>query len=99
MAYTSGRRVESKIKQKSPIAAATATARRLAKRHLPVTTRPIISSKMVAGLDGTVRLGVDILFTERDEETTRQLAAAIAELPGYHSMCWNRVAITYLINL
>lgn len=92
--YTSGRTVKSSKAQRSPIAAATADARRIAKRHLGDS--PIISSKLVAATDGTVRMGTTIMFSERHVSTTKALADAIAALPGYHSMCWNIVSISYL---
>lgn len=97
--YTSGRTVKSSAKQVSPIAAATATGRRLAKRHLPAHARPIISSKKVAGADGVVRMKTEILFADLPVEMTKPLADAVAQLPGYSSMCWNLVSVSYLINL
>lgn len=97
--YTSGRTVKSSAKQVSPIQAATATGRRLAKRHLPAYARPIISSKHVAGADGVVRMKTEILFADLSTDITKPLADAVEQLPGYNSMCWNLVSVSYLIDL
>ena len=97
--YTSGRTVKSSKAQQSPIAAATATGRRLAKRYLPETATPQVSSKLVGGMDGMVRMQTTILFCRRSLDATKPLADAIAALPGYSSMAWNLVSISYLIEL
>ena len=97
--YTSGRTVKSSKATKSPIRLATAEARRLARKHLPAHAEPIIRSNTIVGLDGVRRMKTEILFCEMDSEISKPLADAVQQLPGYHSMAWNRVAVTYLINL
>lgn len=99
MSYTSGRTVKSSKARKSPIAEATATGRRLAKRHLPESARPMVESVHCACSDGVVRMKTTITFAGVDRESSRALADAVTELSGYHSMCWNEVSISYLTTL
>lgn len=93
--YTSGRTVKSSAARPSTTAEATRTGRRLAKRHL-AGDGVMVSSRMIAGTDGTVRMKTEISFSERDHAATARLAEAITELPAYHSMAWNLVSISYL---
>ncbi len=97
--YTSGRTVKSSKPARSPIQVATATARRLVKKHLPAHAYPVISSKHVTGADGVTRMKTEILFVELPHEVTKPLADAIEALPGYSTMCWNLVSISYFVAL
>lgn len=97
--YTSGRTVKSTVKRQSAESAATAAARRLVRRHLPPYVNAIISSKKVAGTDGTVRMSTEILFSELSKTLSKPLSDAVMQLPGYHSQCWNLVSVSYLIDL
>lgn len=85
---------------RTTVQSATRDARNLVRKHLnvPAGTRVHIDSNRVAGADLTVRMGTTILFPDTDDylTTTRALADAVEALPGYHSMCWNRVSISYL---
>lgn len=93
--YASGRTVKTSKPQQSPIAAATAAARRLARKHL--AGQAIISSSRVAGLDGVVRIRTEILFTERPHEASKALADAVKKLAGYDSITWNLVSVTFYL--
>lgn len=97
--YTSGRTVKSSKARRNPIQEATATGRRLAKRHLPPYVGLIVRSEHCCGADGVVRMKTTVLFREMDRSTTKPLADAIAALPGYHSMVWDPECISYLTKL
>jgi hypothetical protein len=77
---------------------ATTDAARLARKHLalPTGTRVHIDSKHVAGGDLVVRMGTTIRFPEMSRERSKALADAVQALPGYHSIAWNAVSISFL---
>jgi len=97
--YTSGRNVKSSKAQRSPIQVATATGRRLAKRHLGERAEFQVDSRYITGLDNVTRLRTQILFREMPHEASKPLADAVTELPGYSSMAWNLVSVSYMIEI
>jgi hypothetical protein len=94
--YTSGRTVKSIAAKRSPISQATADARKLVRKHLPAHVRPTVDSSYCTGLDLVTRMKTVITFAEMSADATKPLADAVADLPRYHSMCWNIVSISYL---
>lgn len=92
--YTSGRTVKSSKARPTTIATATADARKLVRKHLPAYANATITSKLVAGLDGVVRMGTTITYALDTDHAA--LVDAVLALPGYHSISANRVAVEYL---
>jgi hypothetical protein len=97
MAYTSGRTVKSNAKKANPFTDATRTAQRLAVKLLPATARPTVTTDRAYVGDMTEMARTTITFPEGTDDAA--LAAAIIDLPRYHSMRWNSCSITYLTDL
>jgi hypothetical protein len=97
MAYTSGRTVKSKARKANPVTDATRTARALVRRHLTPGPTVTITSDRAYAADLTERVRTVITFREGTDAA--KLAAAITELPRYHSMAWNSCSISYLTDL
>lgn len=95
------------VKKQTAVAAATAEARRTAKRAIGAHPGLTFKSEQTAhGATLAPMVRVTITYPQDDrmilaprESWTAPLADAIAQLPGYDSMCWNSCSITYLRTL
>lgn len=97
MAYASGRTVKSSKAVKSPVAQATAEARRLARKHLPTMDGVVIKTVETADVQTLAPL---LKTTISYPETTdaSDLACVVERAEGVAVSTWTAYAITIIRN-